>query len=159
MADTTAPAGWYGQPDGTERFWTGEGWSDQVRPLVARPTPRQPAQVHAPAQGLVRVQPAPIGALAAPQLAYTEQGYVPVTQVAPKSPGLALLGSFVVPGLGQLMNGQVGKGLLLFLAYLVSIVLMLVVIGFFTAFAVWVWAMVDAYGGAQQWNARHGILS
>ena len=66
MADTTAPAGWYGQPDGTERFWTGEGWSDQVRPLVARPTPRQPEQVRAPAQGLVPVQPAPIGALAAP---------------------------------------------------------------------------------------------
>ena len=80
-----------------------------------------------------------------------------MTQVAPKSPGLALLGSFFVPGLGQLMNGQVGKGLLLFIAYLVSIVLMFVVIGFFTAFAIWVWAMADAYGGAQRWNARHRV--
>jgi TM2 domain-containing membrane protein YozV len=159
MADSTAPAGWYGQPDGTERFWTGDGWSDHVRPLVARPTPRQSAQGHTGAHGLVPIRPAPIGALAAPQPAYTPQGYVAVTQVAPKSPGLALLGSFVVPGLGQLMNGQVGKGLLFFLGYLVSIVLMFVVIGFFTAFAVWVWAMADAYGGAQQWNARHGILS
>lgn len=155
MADTSAPAGWYAQPDGTERFWTGEGWTDQVRPLLPRPTPRQPTQPGA----LVPVQPAPVGALAQPRLAYTQDGYVAVTQVAPKSPGLALLGSFVVPGLGQLMNGQVAKGLLTFLAYLVSIVLMFVVIGFFTAFAVWVWAMVDAYGGAQQWNARHGILS
>lgn len=154
MADTRAPAGWYAQPDGTERFWTGEGWSDQVRPLLARPTPQQPA----PAGALVPVA-APGGGLANPQLAYTHQGYVAVTQVAPKSPGLALLGSFFVPGLGQLINGQVAKGLLTFLAYLVSIVLMFVVIGFFTAFAVWVWAMVDAYGGAQQWNARHGILS
>ncbi len=32
MTEATTPAGWYGQPDGNERFWTGSGWSDQVRP-------------------------------------------------------------------------------------------------------------------------------
>jgi hypothetical protein len=23
----------------------------------------------------------------------------------------------------------------------------------------WIWGLVDAYQGAQRWNARHGILS
>jgi hypothetical protein len=26
-------------------------------------------------------------------------------------------------------------------------------------FVVWIWGMVDAYQGAQRWNARHGIIS
>ncbi len=105
------------------------------------------------------MQPAPIGALADPQLAYTQQGYVAVTQVAPKSPGLALLGSFFFPGLGQLINGQVGKGIAMFVAYLVSIALLFVFIGFLLVPAIWIWSMVDAYSGAKQWNARHGILA
>jgi TM2 domain-containing membrane protein YozV len=105
------------------------------------------------------VHSGPTGSLANPQLAYTQQGYVAVTQVAPKSPGLALLGSFFFPGLGQLMNGQVGKGIAMFVAYLISVVLLFVVIGVLLVPAIWIWSMVDAYSGAQQWNARHGILS
>jgi TM2 domain-containing membrane protein YozV len=201
MTDTQAQAGWYGQPDGTERFWTGTQWSNQVRerpvapmappPLptspgattsspavtspagspqlavpspyapqvVQAPSPYGPPSVPAPGPYGQQVQHAPIGSLANPQLAYTQQGYVAVTQVAPKSPGLALLASFFVPGLGQLMNGQAGKGVLMFALYLFSFVLMFVLIGFLTAPAVWIWSMVDAYSGAQQWNARHGILS
>lgn len=153
MTQATARAGWYGQPDGSERFWTGSQWSDQVRPRPLAPlTP--------PTSGvLVPAQHPPTGALATPQLAYTQQGYVAVTRVAPKSPGLALLGSFFFPGLGQLINGQVGKGIAMFVAYLVSIALVLAIIGFVLVPAIWIWSMVDAYSGAQQWNARHGILS
>ena len=169
MTEVTTPAGWYGQPDGTERFWTGSHWSDQVRPRpLAALTPAPPPAPgwsaysvdQAPQPGaLVPVQRAPIGALTNPQLAYTQQGYVAVTQVAPKSPGLALLGSFFFPGLGQLINGQVGKGIAMFVAYLVSIVLLFAIIGFVLVPAIWIWSMVDAYSGAKQWNARHGILS
>ena len=145
MAGTTAQPGWYAQPDGTERFWTGSLWSDQVRP-------RQSSAV-------MPQQPAPIVGPPTPQLAYTQQGYVAVTQVAPKSPGLALLGSFFFPGLGQLINGQVGKGIAMFAAYLISLALLFVLIGFVLAPAIWIWSMVDGYTGARQWNARHGILS
>lgn len=170
MADVTTQPGWYGQPDGSERFWTGSQWSDQVRPRSAAPPPQGqvsfPVSVPAPWDGatdptraLAPVQAAPTGSLPSPQLAYTQQGYVAVTQVAPKSPALALLGSFFFPGLGQLMNGEVGKGVLMFLAYVVSLVLILAFVGLFLAPAVWIWSMVDAYGGARQWNARHGILS
>ena len=145
MAGTMAQAGWYPQPDGSERFWTGSVWSDQVRPRQS--------------SALVHRQPDQVAGLPAPQLAYTQQGYVAVTQVAPKSPGLALLGSFFLPGLGQLINGQVGKGIAMFVAYLVSLVLLFVLIGFVLVPAIWIWSMVDAYGGAKQWNAQHGILS
>ena len=175
MSEATAQAGWYGQPDGSERFWTGSQWSDHVRPRpmdpLPPPAPRAQAGVShsgypaSPAQhggvsgALVPGQPVPAGPLANPHLAYTQQGYVAVTQVAPKSPGLALLGSFFFPGLGQLINGQVGKGIAMFVAYLISLVLLFVFIGFVLVPAIWIWSMVDAYSGAKQWNASHGILS
>ncbi len=150
MDDRTAPAGWYAQGDGSQRFWTGSVWSDQVRPALAPP---------GYGQAVVRTSPPPTAALTQPQLAYTPSGYVAVSHVAPKSPGLAVLGSFFVPGLGQLMNGQVAKGLLMLVAYVVSLVLVFVLVGLVLAPAIWIWSMVDGYTGAQRWNARHGILS
>ena len=151
MSETT-PAGWYAQHDGSERFWTGVQWSDQSRPGA-------PDHVHTGA--LVPVPQAAMPPAAVPQR-YAAPGRAPYgypPQVAPKSPGLALLGSFFVPGLGQLMNGDAGKGVLLFFLYVLSFFLMFVLIGFLTAPAVWVWGMVDAYGGAQRWNAQRGIVS
>jgi TM2 domain-containing membrane protein YozV len=85
-------------------------------------------------------------------------GY-PMQQVAPKSPGIALLASFFIPGLGSLMNGDVGKGIAIFIGYVVSLFLVLILIGIFGMFGFWVWGMVDAYQGARRWNARHGIIS
>lgn len=79
--------------------------------------------------------------------------------VAAKNPALSLLGSFFVPGLGQLMNGDTGKGIGMFVAYVFSFLLMFVLIGFLTAPAIWIWGMVDAYQSAQRWNLRHGIVS
>lgn len=143
----TTPARWYAQPDGTQRFWTGGEWSAQTRPGA-------PAQVHTGA--LV-----PAGHADPPQrhVAPGRASSGASTQVAPKSPGLALLGSFFVPGLGQLMNGDAGKGVLVFCLYVLSFFLMFVLIGFLTAPAVWIWGMVDAYGRAQRWNAQRGIVS
>ena len=34
-----------------------------------------------------------------------------------------------------------------------------VLIGIPGLIAFWVWGLIDAYQGAQKWNARHGILS
>ncbi|WP_235498802.1 hypothetical protein [Knoellia sp. Soil729] len=79
--------------------------------------------------------------------------------VAPKNPAISLLGSFFIPGLGQLMNGDTGKGIVMFLAYCFSFLLMLVLIGFLTAPAIWIWGMFDAYRSAQRWNLRRGIIS
>ena len=85
--------------------------------------------------------------------------YYPPMQVAPKSPGLALLAAFFVPGLGSLMNGEVGKGIGIFVGWFVGFILAFVFIGIPIMIGFWVWGMVDGYQGAQTWNARRGILS
>jgi TM2 domain-containing membrane protein YozV len=87
-------------------------------------------------------------------------GYMhPYGAVAPKNPGLALVASFFIPGLGSLINGSVGIGIAIFVSYLIAWVTLAVVIGFVLVPAVWVWGMYDAYTGARNWNRRHGILS
>ncbi len=58
-----------------------------------------------------------------------------------------------------MMNGDLTKGAAILVGYLVSIVLMFVLIGFLTGPIFWIWGMIDAYQGAQAWNARHGIVS
>lgn len=87
------------------------------------------------------------------------QPYQPALQVAPKNPGMALLASFFFPGLGSLMNGQAAKGAGIFIGYLISFALMLVLIGFLTAPAFWIWGMIDGYQGAKKWNLEHGVVS
>jgi len=89
---------------------------------------------------------------------YPQQS-APVAQVAPKNPGIALLVSFFIPGLGSMMNGQVGKGVGILVGYIVSWFLTIILVGFVGLVGFWVWGMVDAYQGAKSWNARHGIVS
>jgi TM2 domain-containing membrane protein YozV len=79
--------------------------------------------------------------------------------VAPKSPGVALLASFFVPGLGSMINGEVGKGVGILIGYFFAVILSFLLIGIPFAIGLWIWGMVDAYTGAQSWNARHGIYS
>ena len=85
--------------------------------------------------------------------------YTPGPQVAPKNPGIALLASFFIPGLGTIMNGQAGKGAGILVGYIVSWFLTIILIGFVGLVGFWIWGMVDAYQGAKSWNARHGIIS
>ncbi|MDO9045408.1 MAG: zinc-ribbon domain-containing protein [Methanobacteriaceae archaeon] len=74
--------------------------------------------------------------------------------VGPKNAGLAAVLSFLVVGLGQIYNGQVGKGLLLLVGALISGVLMLVFIGFITWLIIWIYAIYDAYNTANEINAQ-----
>lgn len=91
----------------------------------------------------------------------------PGVTVAPKSPGLALVASFFFPGLGSLINGDVGKGLAIFFGWTISTFLAVATMWIFflglifTPFILgfFIWGMVDAYTGAQKWNLRHGIVS
>lgn len=77
--------------------------------------------------------------------------------VVAKNPGVAAVMSFLWPGLGQIYNGEFGKGALFMLAQVINAILSLVVIGFFTGFAVWVWAIVDAYKGAETHNRLYSV--
>ncbi len=156
MTESTAPAGWYRQGSETERYWDGRAWTDQVRSTGAMPPqapPYPPAQPAPPSGGYPPYRPPTSGVV------MTQYGYMPSVAVAPKSPGIALLASFFIPGLGQLINGDSARGVVMLVGWVVSLVLMVVLIGFLTAFAIWVWSMVDAYQGARTWNAQHGILS
>ena len=69
--------------------------------------------------------------------------YTPAVQT--KNPGLALFLSFIMPGAGQVYNGDIGKGILLFFAFWV---LVWILIGWIF----WIVAMVDAYQSAQNIN-------
>lgn len=159
----TSPPGWYPQNDGTRRYWDGSAWTSRV----ASPDPAYGAALAAyfaplsPQDG----QPWPpiatspgryaVGPSAQPLITYGHGAQA----VAAKSPGLALAASFLVPGLGQLINNEIAKGIVFFVAYVVGIVAVLVVLGFVIVPVVWIWAMVDAYSSAKQWNLRHGILA
>ena len=83
----------------------------------------------------------------------------PVVLVArgPKSPILALILSCFISGLGQLYNGEIGKGVGFLIAYFVAwacfwALIWLPVIHWIPSAVVWVWGMVDAYQSAERIN-------
>lgn len=67
---------------------------------------------------------------------------------ANKSPGIALLLSLLICGVGQMYNGQVGKGILMLVGF---VLLWAVLLGW----VVWIWSMVDAYSTAKEMNLRY----
>lgn len=69
-----------------------------------------------------------------------------------KNPGVAAVLSFFYCGLGQIYNGQILKGILMFVTYSISILLMYVLIGFITTPILWIWGMYDAYRKAERMN-------
>ena len=57
-----------------------------------------------------------------------------------KSPGIATLLSFIIPGAGQMYLGKVGKGILILL--------------FSWTIVVWLYGIYDAYKYAKDYNAK-----
>jgi len=74
-----------------------------------------------------------------------------------KSPGTAVVLSFFWAGLGQIYNGEIGKGIVLIILHAISWLLMFVVIGFITTPILWIYGMIDAYKTAEKINAAAGI--
>ncbi|WP_332630929.1 hypothetical protein [Halalkalibacter flavus] len=72
----------------------------------------------------------------------------------PKSPGLAAVLSALWCGLGQIYNGQIGKGIAFMVIQFINALLMFIIIGFITYPIMWIWGMVDAYRQAEQMNLR-----
>lgn len=69
-----------------------------------------------------------------------------------KNPIVAAILSLIFPGIGQLYIGQNNKGGLFIVLAAVSIVLMLLLIGFILYVLFWLWAIFDAYSSAQKLN-------
>jgi len=69
-----------------------------------------------------------------------------------KNPSTSTILSFFFMGLGQIYNGQIGKGIIFIILYGISVALMWVVIGFVTTPILWIWGMVDANNSAKKIN-------
>lgn len=72
-----------------------------------------------------------------------------------KSSGIAAIASFFIPGLGQIYNGEIGKGILFIIISFILVILMLVVIGFILYPLFWILNIYDAYKTAERLNAQH----
>jgi TM2 domain-containing membrane protein YozV len=70
------------------------------------------------------------------------------TDAKPKSAGTALVLSILLCGLGQIYNGQVGKGLLMMLLCVLLWVAML-------GWIINIWSIIDAYSTAKSMNERY----
>lgn len=74
---------------------------------------------------------------------------------APKNPGLAAILSALVNGLGQIYNGEIGKGLIILIGQILNSLLLFILIGFITVPAVWIWSIYDAYKTAERINQQY----
>ena len=71
-----------------------------------------------------------------------------------KSEALALILSLIIPRVGEMYDGKIGKGVVILLLAIVSSVLMFVLIGFILYPIVWIYSMIDSYNLAKQYNAQ-----
>lgn len=65
---------------------------------------------------------------------------------------LAVILSLFLPGLGQIYLGLDHKGAIFLIAYVVSAILILILIGFLLCFVIWIWALVDTIISANALN-------
>jgi TM2 domain-containing membrane protein YozV len=76
---------------------------------------------------------------------------IPVT-TDKKSSGIAAIASFFIPGLGQIYNGQIGKGIMYIIIGIIFALLMIVLIGFILYPLFWAYNIYDAYTTAEKIN-------
>ena len=152
MSDQQPPVGpnpWDAQQSSAMQPYAGQ-------PYAGQPYPGQPGGGYGPEHGYVYPP-------AAGPVAY---GVDPYTGVAWSDKNrttaglLQLLLSLVgVCGVGRLYAGQVGIGLAQLLGFIGGCVLMVVLIGFVIAPAIWIWAVVDGIvllssGGRDQYGRQ-----
>lgn len=63
-----------------------------------------------------------------------------VRHSAKQTHGVPAILSFFIPGLGQIIKGQAGKGILIFIGVIVGLVMFVV-----PGVLIWLWQIVDAY--------------
>jgi TM2 domain-containing membrane protein YozV len=70
-----------------------------------------------------------------------------------KNEGLAAILSFIFVGLGQIYNGQIGKGLLFLIIGIIFAALIIILIGIPLYIILWIYNIYDAYNTAKKINA------
>ncbi|RSL32126.1 hypothetical protein D7Z54_17005 [Salibacterium salarium] len=72
-----------------------------------------------------------------------------------KNPVIAVVLSALLCGLGQMYNGQIGKGILFAVIQFINVLLFMVFIGYVTYLIFWIYNMIDAYKQAEKRNENH----
>jgi TM2 domain-containing membrane protein YozV len=126
---------------GGSENWTLLGQDRHLSAVLrsAKQSPPQPPISAAAGATVVHVT----NQIAAPAILMDEMG-----ALGPKSPGVALLLSFLICGAGQMYCGRVGKGILMLIG---CIVLWFILLGW----TIWIWSMIDAYTTAKDMNLRY----
>jgi TM2 domain-containing membrane protein YozV/RNA polymerase subunit RPABC4/transcription elongation factor Spt4 len=70
-----------------------------------------------------------------------------------KNPGIAAVLSFLFTGLGQIYNGQIGKGIMFIVIGFVCLISVILVIGILLYPLFWIYNIYDAYKSAEGINA------
>jgi TM2 domain-containing membrane protein YozV len=79
----------------------------------------------------------------------------PNVNVERKSEGIAAIASFLFVGLGQIYNGQIGKGIAFIVLGVVFVLMFLILIGIPLYLLLWAYNIYDAYNTAKQINAGY----
>lgn len=77
---------------------------------------------------------------------------------ARKNPGLAAVFSFLFVGLGQIYNGQIGKGIVFFIAGIILTFTLFIMIGFILLPLFWIYNIYDAYNTAKKINTGEIVV-
>lgn len=80
------------------------------------------------------------------------RSYYPKEKI--KDPGIAAILSFFIVGLGQIYNGEIGKGIVLIILYGLAWVLSFLLIGIPMLLILWFYGIVNAYNTAKEINER-----
>ena len=70
------------------------------------------------------------------------------------SPGIAALLSFLLPGLGQIYNGQIITGIIMMILAVIFVILSAILIGIPPLLVLWILSMSDAYHTAERKQVR-----
>ena len=75
-------------------------------------------------------------------------------EIKKKNIGTTVLLSFLLPGLGHIYIGCIVKGIIIFIAFIVSMFLCLLLIGFLTTPLIWIYSIYDSYRLAKNYNMK-----
>ncbi|WP_157074953.1 hypothetical protein [Janibacter limosus] len=150
--------GWY-EHEGERRYWDGSQWThSSSTPAASTPPPPLATPPPTPPVTSQVVPYAPPPMYGSGQPPYP--GGIPVAR---KEPAIALVVSFLIPGVGSMMNGDVGAGVGFLGLYIFGLVLVIclgwILIGFIglpIMLVAWGWSMYHAYQGAVDFNRRAG---
>jgi len=53
--------------------------------------------------------------------------------------------SFFIPGLGQMIKGEIAKGIFILIGFWISVAMTFILVGFITTPILYIWQIADAY--------------